>query len=158
MFDATCHPYTWATLMQDPVFVALFVRAQPNSGSPIRTGYMGSLLRCNIYVGSNVRSYSTATADSKTAYSMTFFGAEAYGMAGVGSLVPDYQGGFGAGEYDNNSGKGVKPVEIIVKALGETGLDPLNQRGTVGWKATHVAAILQILSLVDLEHATVFST
>jgi len=144
--------------MQDAVFVALFVRIDdPTSSSPIRTGLMGSLLRCNIYVGSNIRSYAAGTADSKTAYSATFFGAEAYGMAGVGSLVPDYEGGFGAGEYDNMTGKGIKPVEIIVKALGETGLDPLNQRGTVGWKATHVAAILQILALIDLEHATVFS-
>jgi N4-gp56 family major capsid protein len=44
---------------------------------------------------------------------------------------------------------------MIVKQLGSAGTaDPLNQRATQGWKATHVAEILSDLFMVRVEHTT----
>jgi N4-gp56 family major capsid protein len=47
-----------------------------------------------------------------------------------------------------------RSLQNIVKAVGSAGTaDPLNQRGTSGWKASLAAKILQQLFMVRLEHA-----
>ena len=48
-------------------------------------------------------------------------------------------------------------LEHIVKQLGSAGTaDPLNQRATVGWKATKVAARLVEAFMVRIETASTF--
>ena len=65
-------------------------------------------------------------------YSTLIFGMEAYGVTRV-------------------SGEAMKN---IVKPLGSGGTeDPLDQRATSGWKATHVAKILNDNFLIRIEHA-----
>lgn len=155
MIPVILHPFSWAQLMQDTTFVALFQRETGNS--PIRTGLMGTILGCAVYVSSNARSYAAGAASSKTAYSALFLGRESFGIAGIGNTLPDIPTGDSGGERSNNTGKGVKPVELIVKDLGETGLDPLNQRGTIGWKATYDGKILNSSWIYDLEHVTLYS-
>ena len=51
-------------------------------------------------------------------------------------------------------GKGKPNIQIIVKPLGSSGTeDPLNQRGTVGWKVNHFAcAVIQDDFIVRVEH------
>ena len=50
-------------------------------------------------------------------------------------------------------------LETIVKQLGSAGsADPLNQRSTVGWKATKVAEILVEAYMARIEHKTSFTT
>jgi N4-gp56 family major capsid protein len=62
-----------------------------------------------------------AASGGRDAYVTLFLGANAYG-------VTEVEGGG---------------LEHIVKQLGSAGTaDPLNQRATVGWKATHVAKML----------------
>lgn len=62
--------------------------------------------------------------------SALFLGADAYGVTEI-------------------EGMG---LETIIKQKGSAGsADPLNQRGTVGWKATHVAKILSQLWMVRAE-------
>lgn len=147
-------PYVWAQWMQDPTFVALFTR---EGGEAIRMGKMGSILNAEIYVTSNVASYADAGAAGADVYSALFIGAESYGIAGMGNTVPNVQADSGGELFGtNNTSKGVKPVEIIVKGLGETGLDPLNQRGTIGWKATYDGQILNSAWLLDQETVTMF--
>lgn len=154
-FAVVMHPFTFATLMQDTSFVALF--QQEGGSSPMRSGKMGSILNVNIYVSSNARVYTDGGTAGADAYSCLFIGKESYGMAGFGATLPNYVQDSG-GEHGNNTGKGVNPVEIIVKGLGEGGgLDPLNQRGTIGWKASHVASILNSAWIIDVEHATTLS-
>jgi N4-gp56 family major capsid protein len=49
-------------------------------------------------------------------------------------------------------------LETIVKQLGSAGsADPLNQRSTVGWKATKVAEILVEAYMARIEHKTSFT-
>ena len=51
-------------------------------------------------------------------------------------------------------GKGRPNIQMIVKAPGELGSDPLNQRGSVGWKVGFfAAAVLQDDFIVRIEHA-----
>lgn len=48
-------------------------------------------------------------------------------------------------------------LQMIVKQLGSAGTaDPLNQRGSQGWKAIHTAKILSELFMVRLEHTSPF--
>jgi N4-gp56 family major capsid protein len=154
MFVVIMHPYSFAELMQDTTFVTLFTR---EGGDAIRTGKMGTILRCAIYVSSNARYYDNEGSGSVDVFSMLFIGKESYGVCGMSGLIPNYTAGDSGGEYSNNTGKSVSPVSIIMKGLGETGLDPLNQRGTIGWKATHDDVILNSAWIVDLEHATSYS-
>jgi N4-gp56 family major capsid protein len=47
-------------------------------------------------------------------------------------------------------------MKMIVKPLGSSGSsDPLDQRGSIGWKANVVAKILNQDWLVRIEHALV---
>jgi N4-gp56 family major capsid protein len=47
-----------------------------------------------------------------------------------------------------------QPLETITKAPGSSGTaDPLNQRGTIGWKASKDVKILNQNFLIDFRHA-----
>ncbi len=150
------HPDTYATLMLDPVFVALFI--QETNDSPIRSGYMGRILNCRIYVSSNAREYADGGVGSTTdVYSMLFIAQESHGYVGFANITPDMQDGAGDG-FASNTGKQVRPVEIIIKNLGSGGTeDPLNQRATVGWKMALATSVLNSSWIRNLEHATIAS-
>lgn len=153
------HPYTWATLMQDPTFVTLFTREAGGDSNPLRTGKVGTLLNCDFYVTSNARSYSSAGVGSAfTVYSALFIAAEAFGSYGMADQTPNFNmDGAGVDSY-TMTGQSVKPVQIIVKELGSAGAnDPLNQRGTIAWKLSQIDKILNILWIRDLEHLNDFS-
>ena len=51
-------------------------------------------------------------------------------------------------------GKGKPNIQVIVKPLGSAGsTDPLNQRGTIGWKVKHFAcAVIQDDFIIRIEH------
>lgn len=77
-----------------------------------------------------------AGADGKTVYSTLFVADNAYGTTEV-------EGGG---------------LEFIVKQLGSGGsTDPLNQRATVGWKATKVSEILVDAFIVRVESSSAFA-
>lgn len=156
-FIVIMHPHTWATLMQDPTFVNLFVQEAPNSA--LRSGYVGRILRCKLFVSSNAREYADAGVGSTTdVYSMLFIAREAYGIVGMGSLTPNFNVDGAPETSRNMTGQKVKPVEIIVKALGSAGADdPLNQRGTIGWKMAFATSVLNSAWIRSLEHTNVAS-
>jgi N4-gp56 family major capsid protein len=158
-FVCIMHPFTWASLMQDPVFVNLFFEeAERDEDNPLRSGYVGKILRCNIYVSSNVQSYSASGASSCTPYSMLFIAKEAYGYVGMAGITPDELDAPGMGEWEVNTMKEVRPVEIIVKQLGSSGaLDPLNQRATIGWKMSLATSVLNSTWIRNLEHININS-
>lgn len=159
-FVCIMHPFTWATLMQDPTFVNLFIEAGENSDmNPLRSGYVGRILRCKIYVSSNSREYADEGVGSTTdVYSMLFIAREAYGTVGIGNTTPNLNQDSAPNKAHNMTGQKVKPVEIIVKQLGSAGADdPLNQRATVGWKMSLAEAITNAAWIRDLEHSNVAS-
>ncbi|NLE57157.1 MAG: N4-gp56 family major capsid protein [Planctomycetes bacterium] len=78
-----------------------------------------------------------AGADGRDVYVTLFLGADAFGTTEL-------------------SGGG---LEHIAKQLGSAGTaDPLNQRATVGWKATKVAKRLVEQYLIRLESASTFES
>ncbi len=158
-FVCIIHPHTFATLMQDPTFVNLFIEeADKSDSSPIRAGYLGRLLRCKIYMSSNAREYADAGVSSTTdVYSMLFIGRESYGYVGMAGLTPNEVDGGGEKAY-TMTGQNVKPVQIIAKQLGSAGTDdPLNQRATLGWKMSLGIMITNSDWVRNLEHTNAFS-
>lgn len=154
-YPVIIHPHSWAELMKDTDFFTVFTR---EGGEVVRSGFVGSLFNSNVYVSSNAREYVDGGSGTDDVYSALFIGAESYGVVGIAGLMPEIMGldGFGAG-LANRTGMATAPVDIIMKQLGEGGDDPLNQRGTVGWKATHEEEILNSSWIRNLEHSNAFS-
>jgi N4-gp56 family major capsid protein len=76
-----------------------------------------------------------AGAKGRDVYATLIFGSDAYGVTEI-------------------SGGGLQQIS---KQLGSAGTaDPLNQRATAGWKATHTAEILSDLFMVRVESTTPF--
>lgn len=155
MYVIAAHPHSITTLMLDEDFKTLFTR---EGGESIRSGMIGTIMNCKIYVTSNARKYVNAGQNStEDVYSMLFIGAEAYACAGLTGLAPRLGAPDGV-QYGGRTGQGSPNiVDVIVRDLGETGFDPLKMVGTIGWKATHVDQVLNSNWLRDLEHANDFS-
>jgi N4-gp56 family major capsid protein len=154
-FMCIMHPDSWATLYQDVQFMNLFVREDP---SPVRSGFVGSVLMCDIFVTANAREYADAGVNStEDVYSLLFIGMEAYGVTGfTGLFYNEVDGGPEMGQP--LTGQTIKPVDVIVKQVGSAGADdPLNQRGTAGWKVSLDNDVLNSAFIVDMEHLTINS-
>lgn len=155
-YPVLLHPHSWATLMQDATFVALFTR---EGGDSIRSGLIGTILNCRIFLSSNVKEWADGGQNStEDIYSALFVGLESYGLAGMSGMAPNWTADGGPGLiWGELTGKPVSVAEIIVKGLGESGFDPLNMRGTIGWRATHDQIVLNSNWIISLEHCNDFS-
>jgi N4-gp56 family major capsid protein len=154
-FICVIHPDSWATLMNDATFVNLFIEESPDSA--LRSGYVGRILRCKIFVSSNAREYVDGGVSTTDVYSMLFIGREAYGTVGMAGIDPKVVD-MGNEKGKPMTGQRVKPVEIIAKQLGSAGAsDPLNQRATLGWKMSFATSVLNSAWIRDLEHTTILS-
>ncbi len=95
----------------------------------IYEGEVGKIAGCRFVETSEAK---ITDRDGKMVYSSLFIGAKAYGVAD-----PEGMG-----------------MQSIIKDLGENGHDPLNQRGTIGWKAMQTTAILNPEYLLKVESMT----
>jgi N4-gp56 family major capsid protein len=152
-FIVIMHPNSWAKLMQDATFVAMFQQeASRSDNSPIRSGLVGRILRCKVFVSSNSRVYAGAGETSADVYSMLFIAREAYGYVGMAGSFPNLVDNAPESNISGMTGQNVKPVEIILKQLGSAGADdPLNQRATIGWKMSLGIAMTNASWARDLE-------
>lgn len=156
-FRVVIHPHTWMTLMTDPTFVNVFVEEADSGNSPIRSGYQGKFLMCNIYVSSNAREYADGGSGSTDVYSALFIGRQAFGAVSLAATEPRDVDPAGP-ESTNMTGQRVRPVEIIAKQLGSAGAaDPVDQRATLAWKLSEDIEILDSSFVVDMEHTNGFS-
>ena len=154
-FMVIIHPHTFATLMQDDVFVNLFT--QETDASAIRSGKMGTLMQCDFYISSNAYELADGGSGTDDIYSALFIGNDAFATAGFTGLMASMTDSGSVDEY-TMTGKQVKPVQIIIKEMGSSGTnDPLNQRGTAGWKATLDIEILKSAWIRSLMHVNEFS-
>lgn len=117
-------------LKKDPDFVP--VSEYPNPASALE-GEIGALDEVRFFSAtSNAKVFSAGGAGSIDVYGTLIFGQEYYGITQISGHA----------------------AEVIVKPLGSSGsLDPLNQRQTMGWKATFVAVRLNENFGLRLEHA-----
>jgi len=155
-FIIVTHPYSVGSLFKDPVFVNMF--NNETDENKIRSGKIGRILNCDIYVSSN--SYESANAGKSgttDVYSALFLGDESFGRAGMSTLMPGNLDSGGVDEW-TNTGKQVRPVNLIVKDLDSGGSDdPLNQRGSIGWKVSHDLEVLNSDWIINLYHANMAS-
>jgi len=124
-----CHPDTTFDLEDETGWVPVEKYAQTTK---VMEGEVGKLSNVRFIETPNAKVFSAGGAGGIDVYGTIILGSDAYGITRI------------SGEALRN----------IVKPLGSAGTDdPLEQRGTTGWKATFVAKILNDDFMVRLEHA-----
>jgi N4-gp56 family major capsid protein len=150
------HPYIYGTLMLDSTFVNMMVQEETSGDSAIRTGYVGTLLRMDIYVSSNAKVYVGAGSGTPPAdvYAALLIAKESHGILGITGVPRPADVDTASPEGSPLTGREIKPVEIIVKPVGSSGAaDPLNQRGSIGWKMALTPKVLNQNWLVSYRTA-----
>lgn len=145
-YVAIIHPYAAYDLMRSSEWISTHQYARPDNIFKGEIGMIGNVRfvkssEAKVWKSStdNCPSYTEGTSPNTTTkyygvFSTLVLGANAYGKTNV----------EGAG------------LETIVKQLG-AGDDPLNQRATVGWKATKVAKRLVEQYMVRIESLSAYS-
>ena len=131
-YVAIIHPDVAYDLMNDPNWEAVSTYNPKN----LYAGELGRFYGVRFVETSEAKIFEGAGASGIDVYSTLFLGADAYGTT----------------ELDGGG------LEMIVKAKGSAGTaDPLNQRSTVGWKATKTACILTQAFMVRVETASAYN-
>lgn len=103
-----------------------------SSQAGVMEGEVGKIKQVRFVETTNAKIFAGAGAAGIDVHATIVLGQNAYGVTRISG----------------------KALEFIVKATGSAGTaDPLNQRGTSGWKATHVAKILNDTFMGRIEHA-----
>lgn len=129
-YVAIIHPSIEHDICSDPAWIDAH---KYSAAKEIFDGEVGTLHGCRFVRTSEAKLFSNSNG---TVYASLFLGKDAYGV-----VDPE-----GAG------------LELIVKALGSAGAaDPLNQRSTVGWKASMAVKILFEERMLRVESFSTFS-
>lgn len=130
-FIAVISEKTHFDLKKDPDWVKVAEYADPDER--IHEAEVGALDSVRfILASSNAKVATAGGAGGIDVHLTLIFGKEAYGLTRIAGNA----------------------VEVITKELGTGGtVDPLNQRSTMGWKATFVTKILQQAFMLRVEHA-----
>ena len=131
-FVAIIHPDCAYDLMSDPDWK---YPHQYKDTENLYNGEIGKVAGVRFVETTEAKVFADSGADGIDVYSTLVLGDNAYG-------VVDIEGGG---------------LEHIVKQLGSAGTaDPLNQRATAGWKATHAAIRLVEAYMIRIETASTF--
>lgn len=130
------HPYCAYDLTSDPAWERMHAYCQPEE---MYEGEIGRIAGCRFVESSEAAIYTGADndcPDGLAVFAPLFIAEGAYGVTEI-------------------TGGG---LETIIKQLGSAGTaDPLNQRSTVGWKATKTAEVLVEPYMVRVECCSDFS-
>lgn len=116
-----------------------------NMGVKAYNGELGRWNNVRLINNAYAKKFALAGASGIDVYATIVFGAHFYGIpswgqTSGGQIVPTECG---------------LDVEVFVKPLGSSGSsDPLNQQGSIGWKADALFKILNDSCAVRIEHAT----
>lgn len=138
-------------MMQDSTIQNLFQHAAtPGNNNPLLRGFIGTLFDVDFFMSSQAKVYDAGGAASNDVHASMFFARDGIGVGGLASMMPAK---MNAEQFGNNTGKAVKPVELIVTPVTQPDKsDPLRQRGTIGWKTTFVAKLLDVNFVVKAYH------
>lgn len=133
-YIAIIHPSCTYDLRQSAEWLDVHKYAQPDE---IYNGEIGKLHNVRFIETTQAKVWNIGTAQAPNCvYAIEIFGKDAYGI-----IDPAAEG-----------------LEVIVKQRGSAGTaDPLDQRSTVGWKATHAAKVLYPERIVRLEVGSFYS-
>lgn len=128
------HPDTERDMFSDSDIIQSFQQAGARGDSnPMFRGEIGTFYGGRFVRTSNAKIFSSAGRSGADVYGTLVFGQNWYGVVDLAAMRP----------------------QVIVKQVGSAGADdPLNQYGTVGWKAAITAAILDQNMGVRIEHVT----
>jgi N4-gp56 family major capsid protein len=148
---AVIHPYTWYDLRQDSSIYSIMEQVYPrDSKNPLLTGYIGTVYGIDFYKSTNSKVYAAGGVASNDVHATMIFGKDAMGIGGLGSMMP---GKITSSQYEPNTGKSVKPVEMLITRPEQISKDdPLGQRGTIGWRTTFAAKLLDENFMCKIEH------
>lgn len=133
-YVAIIHPDVAYDLMRDPEWIDVH---KYSATTEIFNGEIGKIAGVRFVETTEAKIFADKGASSRDVYSTLVLGANAYGVTEL-------------------SGGG---LQHIVKQLGSGGTsDPLNQRGTAGWKATKVAEILVDNYMTRIESCSTFES
>ena len=129
-YIAIIHPSVAYDLRESTEWLDVHKYAQP---AEIYNGEIGKLHNVRFIESTEQKIWVTTNG---AVYATTFFGKDAWGI-----IDPT-----------------AESLEVIVKQRGSAGTaDPLDQRSTVGWKASHAAKILYQERLVRVESGSFYS-
>lgn len=132
-YGAIVHPHVIYDLKRDPEWQDVQNYASPENRL---NGEVGMIEGVRFVETSEAKIFAKAGSGSLNVYSTLFVGANAYGTTKV-------------------DGGGLK---MILKQLGSAGsADPLDQRGSAGWKAIKTAEILTETFMIRYESCSKFS-
>lgn len=132
-YVAIIHPDASYDLMSDPAWQRPHEYVDTEN---LYAGEIGRIAGVRFMETTEAKKFAKAGADERDVYATLVLGENAYG-------VTELAGGG---------------LQHIVKQLGSGGTsDPLNQRATVGWKATKVAKRLVEQYMIRIETASAFS-
>ena len=135
-YVAIIHPYVAGDLMNDPKWEEMHKYCKPEEQFE---GEIGRIAGVRFIETSEAAIYTGAEDECPD------------GLAVFGTLFLA-DGAYGTTEITGGG------LETIIKQLGSAGTaDPLNQRSTVGWKATKTAEILQQPYLIRVESCSDFN-
>jgi len=156
----------------DAAEMLLAVRTLETANVPKFADAMGGSYVCIVHPKTvyDIRNDSAWTNASQYAGSMQVFSGEAgrlYGLrfvetsnakvfTGAGSGGIDVYGTLILGQdaYGKAAFVGQDMVQFFAKPIGSSGsADPLDQRGSAGWKVSHVSKILNETRMLRVEHA-----
>ena len=133
-YVAIIHPDVAYDLMRNDEWIDVHKYSEAKE---IFEGEIGKIAGVRFVETTEAKIFADSGADSRDVYSTLVLGANAYG-------VTELEGGG---------------LQHIVKQLGSGGTsDPLNQRGTAGWKATKTAERLVENYMIRIESASSFES
>lgn len=130
-FIGIISPQTYRTLRDEPGWIPVAEYGDPNDR--ISPAEVGTLEDVRFLVTTNAKVFTAGGAGSIDVHCTLIFGQEWYGITRI-------------------SGHEVEIITKTAEANGSTS-DPLNQRNTMGWKASYVTKILQQAFGIRVEHA-----
>jgi len=139
-YHAIIHPHTEGDLLADASINAMFQLAIPRSeNNPLLKGSVPQAYGISFYRTSAAKVFPTAAQSGTTAsdvYATLVFGQESY-------LVSKFS---------------MQNVRTIIKPPGTGGpFDALDQYGSIGWKASATAGILNQAAMLRVEHTSFFA-
>ena len=123
------HPRVHRYLKADADFVRVENYAQQGDRMP---GEVGQMDEVRFVMTTNAKVFTAGGSGGIDVYATLILGRDAYGMTRISGAA----------------------LQTITKPIGSDGAsDPLNQRGSHGWKATMITKILNDNFMVRIEHA-----
>lgn len=127
-FVAIVHPYVACDIMRHPDWIDAHKYTTPEN---IYKGELGKIGGVRFYRSTEAKVIANAGSNGTSVFCTMIIAANAYGTTEI------TDGG----------------LKTIIKQLG-SGDDPLNQRATIGWKATKTAVRLVEEYMIRIEHAS----